>query len=215
MTTATLTPPPRPSAPAAPQPPYPRYGGLEYIRRFTIDEYHELIRIGFLTKADPVELLEGYLVLKMSRSPEHDAAIRVLNRRFAKLVPEHYTLSCQFGTTLNDSQPEPDIGIARGPDEKYRTRHPGPADTLILVESSVSSLARDRIDKARIYAGAGVPEYWTVNIEERQIEVYTNPHGVGDAAAYATRTDYSHGSAVPLVLDGTPLGTVPVADVIG
>jgi Uma2 family endonuclease len=216
MTTATVTPPPRPTTPAAPAaPPYEPFGGLRYIRKFTVDEYHELIRTGFLKQGDPVELLEGYLVLKMPRSPRHDHAIRVLNRRFAKLVPETYALSCQCGATLNESEPEPDLAVARGPESGYRTRHPGPADTLLLVESSASSLARDRIDKGRIYAGAGIPEYWIVNVEERQVEVYTNPTGAGPAAAYATRTDYTVGMDVPLVLDGTHLGAVPVTEVVG
>ncbi len=216
MTTATATPPPRPTGVLPAQASaFQPYGGLESIRKFTIDEYHELIRIGFFKEGEPIELLEGYLVLKMPRSPAHDHAIRAVAKRFYQLVPDAYTVSPQCAATLNDSEPEPDVAIARGPEAQYRTRHPGPTDTLLLVESSASSLTRDRVDKARIYARAGVPEYWIVNIEERQIEVYTNPTGPDPTPRFAARTDYAHGTAVPLVLDGVRLGMIAVADVVG
>ena len=133
MTAATLTPPPRPSSP-----PLSRVRGLVYIHRFMAAEYHELVRIGFLMVYDPVELLEGYLVLKMPRSPALDAVVRAVAERFFRVVPDQYTVNSRYAATLDDSEPEPDAGIARGPEATFRTRHPGPADTLLLVESAVS-----------------------------------------------------------------------------
>jgi hypothetical protein len=190
------------------------YGGMAYLRKFSIDEYHEMIRAGILTEDNPVELLEGYLVLKMPRSHAHDFALRSLERRLHKLVPDEYTVSSQCAATYDDSEPEPDFTIARGPDTTYRTRHPGPSDTAVVIEVSASSLGRDRTEKARIYARAVIPVYWVVNVVDRVVEVHTEPSGPGDAPAYAQRAEYPVGSSVPVVLDGTTVGTVAVADVM-
>jgi Uma2 family endonuclease len=200
------------TSPAATEP----YGGMTYMRKFTLDEYHEMIRTHILTEEDPVELLEGYLVLKMPRSPEHDAAIRKLDKRLQRLIPDTFTLSNQCAATLNnDSEPEPDFTIARGGESTYDTRHPGPADTALVIEVSASSLARDRTDKARIYARAGIPVYWIVNVIDRQIEVYTQPSGPCESPAYAKQDVFALGVSVPVVLDGNTAGTIAVSDVMG
>jgi Uma2 family endonuclease len=205
MSTAT-------AAPVAAEP----YGGMTYMRRFTLDEYHELIRANILTEEDPVELLEGYLVLNMPRSPEHDFAIRTLNTRLVRLVPDTFTVSNQCAATLtDDSEPEPDFTVARGNETTYRGRHPAPADMALVIEVSASSLARDRGEKARIYARAGIPVYWIVNVEDKQIEVLTQPSGPGDAPAYARREVFAVGTSAPVVLDGVTVGTVAVADIMG
>ncbi len=80
---------------------------------------------------------------------------------------------------------------------------------------SDSSLLIDRHDKGGIYARHGIPVYWVVNVVDKIIEVYTQPAGAGDAAAYAQRDDYPVGTAVPVVLDGTAVGTVVVSEVMG
>jgi Uma2 family endonuclease len=196
-------------------PPTPGFLAYATFRRFSVDEYHRMIRDGILASGEPFELLEGYMVRKMSHGTPHDAAMDAIEGVLPGLLPAAWFVRYQRAVTLNDSEPEPDHAVVRGPRTRYRDAHPGPADIGLLIEFADSSLRIDRTDKARIYAGAGIPEYWIVNVEERQIEVYTNPHGSGDAAAYATRTDYAHGAAVPLVLDGVTLGTIPVADVIG
>lgn len=192
-------------------------GFLAYaaFRRFSVAEYHRMIRDGILASGEPFELLEGYMVKKMAHGTPHDAAMDAMEGVLPGLLPAEWFVRCQRAVTLYDSEPEPDHAVVRGPRTRYRDSHPGPADILLVIEFADSSLRIDRTDKARIYAGAGITEYWIVNVVERQIEVYTNPHGTGDDAAYATRTDYPHGSVVPLVLDGTPRGTIPVADVIG
>lgn len=79
---------------------------------------------------------------------------------------------------------------------------------------SDSSLRADRVGKARIYARAGIPVYWVVNVVDKVVEVYTQPSGPCDAPAYAKRDEYPGGTAVPVVLDGTTVGTIAVADVV-
>ena len=85
----------------------------------------------------------------------------------------------------------------------------------LVIEVSASSLSRDRGDKARIYARAGIPVYWVVNVVDKQIEVFTQPSGPAEAPAYASRDVYAGGTTVPVVLDGTAVGTVAVSDVMG
>jgi Uma2 family endonuclease len=182
--------------------------------RITVDQYHQMIAAGILTEDDPVELLEGYLVTKMPRTPEHDFAIRALGKRLARLVPDTFTLSNQCAATIQESEPEPDFTVARGDESLYRHRHPGPADTALVIEVSASSLYHDRTDKARIYARAGIPVYWVVNVVDKVIEVYTQPSGPTAAPAYAKRDDYAVGTSVPVVLDGNSVGTVAVSDVM-
>ncbi|MGZ3415793.1 MAG: Uma2 family endonuclease, partial [Isosphaeraceae bacterium] len=130
------------------------------VRRFTVDEYHQMIRAGILGEDDNVELLEGWIVPKMPRNPAHDALIAwVHNRVLAPRLREGWYCRGQSAITTPDSEPEPDLAVIRGSESDYLSRHPGPADTALAVEVADSSLGRDRSIKARIYAAAGVPLY--------------------------------------------------------
>jgi len=183
-------------------------------RRFSVPEYHKLIEIGMLTEDDNLELLEGYLVHKMSRNPPHDRVIQRSNRVFIRVLPSNWDLRIQCAITLPNSEPEPDISIVRGDDSNYEHRHPSPADIGLLIEMSDATLACDRIDKGRIYAHANIACYWIVNLVNRQIEVYTQPSGPVAAPAYAHQATYRLGDSVPLVLDGVTVATIPVNDIL-
>ena len=84
----------------------------------------------------------------------------------------------------------------------------------MVVEFADASLEFDRVVKQRIYARAGIPEYWIVNVVETQLEVYTDPDATATPPAYRTRTDYTPGQSVPLVLDGQTVAGIPVADLL-
>ena len=101
-------------------------------------------------------------------------------------------------TLTDDGEPEPDIAVVKGAVEDYRNRHPGPAECLAVIEVADSSLNYDRIVKGPLYAAAGIPQYWIVNIPERQIEVYTSPRLAG--REYAERKDYGERDATLLLL---------------
>jgi Uma2 family endonuclease len=128
--------------------------------------------------------------------------------------PSVWCVRAQCAITLPDSEPEPDVVIARGNARTYATRHPGPQDIGTTVEVSDSTLLGDRADKGRIYARASVPIYWIVNLIDRQIEVYEQPSGPGAAPAYAKTTIYHIGDSVPLVLDGNAVATFAVQDLL-
>lgn len=193
--------------------PFP-FGGMASFHRWTVDEYDRLIEQGFLTKYDRVELLEGYVVQKMPANPPHDTSISVVSARLIRMVPDGWTVRCQVGTKLTESRPEPDVAVARGGERTYFARHPGPADLGLVVEVSDSSLDRDQQDKTRIYARDRVPVYWIVNLVDRRLEVYTAPSGPGDDPRYHTLRVFPAGAAVPVELDGTTVGTIPVDDLL-
>jgi Uma2 family endonuclease len=96
----------------------------------------------------------------------------------------------------------------------YRNHHPGPADTALIIEVSASSLLRDRNDKGRIYARAGIPVYWIVNVVDRIVEVHTEPSGEGELPRYAKQEEFSIGSSFPIMLDGIAYGMIVVQDLM-
>jgi Uma2 family endonuclease len=185
-------------------------GFLSYaaFRRFSLDEYHRMIAGGILTDGEPFELLDGYMVRKMARGTPHDNALDELEGLLGPLLPAGWFLRGQRAATLPPSEPEPDLAVVRGPRGRYKAAHPGPADIGLLVEVADSSLQIDRTDKQVIYAAAGVPVYWVVSIPDRQVEVYARPA----AAGYLARDLYPVGRDVPVVLDGTDIGSIPAAD---
>lgn len=174
------------------------------MRWFSVDEYHRMIDAGVFAEDEQFELLEGWIVGKMTRKPRHDATIMDLHEVFRTMLPAGWCVRGQSAVTTSDSEPEPDIAIARGGSADYVDRHPGPADLAVVVEVSDSTLARDRDLKGRVYARAGVSVYWVVNLVDQVVEVYTDPTGPTAAPAYRTRRDHIAGDPIPLLLPGSP-----------
>jgi Uma2 family endonuclease len=183
-------------------------------RKVTVDEYHQMLQDGTFEDGDPIELLEGYLVQKMGHNAPHGSTVEDLNILFVPLAPPGWRQRCQLPITLADSEPEPDAVLARGDRTTFRTRHPSPGEIGLVVEVADSSRYTDRREKGRIYARAGLPVYWIVNLADRVVEVYTDPDTAADPPAYRTRTDYAPGLAVPVVLDGAAVAVLPVAELI-
>ncbi len=184
------------------------------IPRFSVPRYQRMIENGSLTPEDKVELLENYLVLKMPRNPRHDGTILRISKRLAPRLSAGWDIRCQAAVVFSDSQPEPDLAVVPEDKDDYTTHHPSATDVRILIEVANTSLIRDQRDKARIYARGNVVCYWIVNLDDRRIEVHTQPSGPCESPAYATVTNYSVGDNVPLVLDGTEVASIPVSDLL-
>ena len=193
-------------------PPLPLRGTLAGFRRFTVAEYERLIQTGHLTEDDDLELLDGYLVHKMPRNPLHDGTLEQVEQRIARALPAGWDRRGQKTLKLTASQPEPDFAVVRPDPQGYKRRHPGAADTGLVVEVADSSLDTDRQDKCPVYAADGIPAYWIVNLPDGWVEVYTDPDPA--ARLYRTRTDYRPGQDVPLVLDGVTVAGIPAADLL-
>jgi Uma2 family endonuclease len=170
-------------------------GAERPLRRFSVDEYHWLIEHGFFGKDDPVELIDGYLVQMSPIRPPHAYCAGQLYQAFVLQLRGAAAVRSQQPITLpaQTSEPEPDLVLAASPAERYSTRHPGPEDILLLVEVADATLPSDRTTKQRLYARAGVPEYWIVNLPERVVEVHRQPHAAGQDAGYQERQTVNAG----------------------
>jgi Uma2 family endonuclease len=176
--------------------------------RMTVDEYD---RIGEYLADQRVELIDGYLVKKMPKTPEHSWATEEVFKALENRLPPGWTRRTQQPVRIPPyDEPEPDVAILRGSSADYKNRHPGPADVALLVEVSETSLTTDRSLKWSVYAKARIPVYWIVNLVDRQVEVYTNPAPAG----YATRQDFQPGQQVPVVIDGQQCAPIAVDDIL-
>jgi Uma2 family endonuclease len=182
-------------------------------RRFTVVEYQRMGELGVLTEEDRVELLEGVITPKMVHNPPHGVTLSLLEEALRPLLPSGWFLRVQCPIITDDSAPEPDIAIVRGTARDYLRGHPGPVDVALLVEASDSSLARDR-RKARLYARAGVPVYWIVNLVEEQIEVHTQPSGPGESPTYGAIAIHKRGDSTPVIVGDATVGMLPVNDLL-
>lgn len=182
--------------------------GLPPLRRITVDEYHRMIDAGILHSGEKVELLDGYLVQKLTNNPPQVFTFQTTWQGIFALLPDGWEVRLQAPITLAESEPEPDVSVARGTRHTYATRHPGPADLGLVVEVADSSLAIDQGIKARLYGAAGIPVYWIADVVHRQVEVYTLAAGGG----YGPPVVLMPGQPLPVVLGGVHLGDLAVAD---
>jgi Uma2 family endonuclease len=194
---------------------HPTIGG----HRFTRDQYHRMIETGVLTEDDKVELLEGWITDMMTPlGTDHSTSVCLTQIALQPLVPSGWYLAVEQSISHDDSEPEPDLTIVKGhPRDRKRTgSHPHGGSIGLIVEVADSSLDRDRSAKHRIYAAAGIPEYWIVNLIDRKLEVHRRPVAAsGDLPArYETVDVLDPGASVDVVLDGVKIGSVVVRDVL-
>jgi Uma2 family endonuclease len=131
-----------------------------------------------------------------------------------RLLPAGWYPRLQNVVVTADSEPEPDVTVVRGTPGDYSDRHPTGADTGLIIEVADSTVYRDR-RKARIFARAGVPHYWIVNLDDRQIEIYSQPSGKGKRTVYQSRQILLNMDDVAaVVLDGKETGQLRVADLL-
>ena len=157
--------------------------------RWTLAKYHEAIAAGVLGPEDKIELLNGQIVNKMSINPPHAATVAKLNKYFSRRFLDVYELRSENPVTfIDDSEPEPDYTICALDAEEYAHRHPRPEEVHLIVEVAENSLSRDRTHKAKIYASAGIAEYWIVNLKNRQLEIHVDPDP--EAGVYGRITRY-------------------------
>jgi Uma2 family endonuclease len=178
-------------------------------RRFTVEQYFALVDQGVLGEDDRVELLEGVVVAMPPSGPEHATAVSLVYAVMSRALGERAALRCQVTFVGGRySAPEPDLLVAPGQLRDYARRHP--SEALLAVEVADSSLPSDRLSKSRIYAAAGVPEYWIVNLRERRLEVMRGPSL--ESALYVTT--FLVGATERVVPVAFPDVTIAVAELL-
>jgi Uma2 family endonuclease len=145
-------------------------------RRFSIEEYHRMGRAGILSEDDRVELIEGEIVVMTPIGSAHAGKLNRLGRLFTVRLGQRAIVAIQNPIALlADSEPQPDLAILRPRVDFYERSHPRPEDVLLLVEIAETSLDYDRTVKVPLYARAGLPEVWIVDLAAESIEVYQEP----------------------------------------
>jgi Uma2 family endonuclease len=203
----------RPIAPTTGQRPSAGFGLVPY--RLTVRQFEKMIDAGVFHDDDHIELLGGLLVEKMVKNDPHDFAIDMLGSILNKMLTADWIARQEKSVVLGRFwRPEPDIAVARGPRERYRTQCPRALDLAMLIEVADSTYAKDRGTKWRCYAAARVSDYWIVNLPERQIEVYSGSSGRGKSALYQDVTIFAADEEVPLIIEGRNLGRIRVSEVL-
>lgn len=145
-------------------------------RLFTVEEYYKMAEHGILQADERVELINGEILNMCPINSSHSGSCDDLYEILVFELRGKATIKGQNPIRLADqTEPEPDITIAHYKEDKYRSHHPTPSEIYFVIEIADSSLERDRTVKKTIYANAGIPEYWIVNLVDFQIEIHTNP----------------------------------------
>jgi Uma2 family endonuclease len=183
------------------------------VRRFSKREYYQMGELGFF-RGQRVELLEGEIKVLSPQNAPHWTTVDRVHELLKQHFGAGYQVRMQGPVDLGQTtEPEPDVCVVTGKREDYGRSHPTTA--LLIVEVSNSKVSYDRHRKGSLYARAGIPDYWIVNLARRQVEVYRDP--IPDASRvygyrYATRIDRLPPATVsPLAM---PQATIAVADLL-
>ena len=159
------------------------------LTKISVAGYHRLVEQGIIP--EKTELIRGVVIEKMAKSPEHTYAIAYLLENLATIFGKDFFLRQESPITLIDSEPEPDIAVVAGHASLYAKKHPVTARLAIEISKTTYDLD---FDKQYIYAEAGIAEYWLVNLNKSETEVYRRPEG----DRYLERTIYAKGQNIPL-----------------
>lgn len=161
-------------------------------RRFTVAEYHRMAETGIFKSDERVELIRGVVRRMSPKNYAHVVAVTYLYQRLVGALKGRAAVFQEAPLKLIpfDSEPEPDIVAISSPDIK--DYGPERSEPVLVIEVADSSLRYDLSAKAQLYAEASVPEYWVVNLVDRELVVFRSPHE-GD---YRDRTTYRPGDHV-------------------
>jgi Uma2 family endonuclease len=146
----------------------------ELIHPLTVEDYHRMIEAGIFDEDDRVELLDGALIEMSPEGPPHAEVIARLARWLIEGTDgDEWAVRVGSPVTLPPiSEPQPDFAVVPRADSNFRS-HPGEAQ--LVVEVAMTSLRKDRVRKARIYAEAGLPRYWIVDLVHGNVIVHGSP----------------------------------------
>ncbi len=179
-------------------------------RRFTTADYHRMVEAGVLSEDDRVELIDGEILEMSPIGSQQAACVDRLNRLFSRRVGDAAIVRVQSPVHLDErSEPQPDLALLRPRADFYAAGHPTPQEVWLVVEVADTSAEFERQVKAALYARAGIPELWLVDLTQRRITVYQDAAPTG----YVTVRVLRPGDTLHLA--GVPALGLPVADVLG
>lgn len=184
-------------------------------RRWSRVEYDRLIDEGVFQPGERLELLAGQLVVREPQGTPHATGIRLVTRALREVFgQDSWIVDMQLPVALDEeSEPEPDVTVTAGGPRDFLPSHP--ARPVLVVEVAEASLALDREEKGSLYARARVPEYWILNLRDRVLEVYREPHPDASAPhgwAYRSRQHLAAGEHVSAL--AAPTARIAIIDLL-
>ncbi len=145
----------------------------------TVSDYEAMYQAGILREDERMELLNGEIILMSPTGPKHSGIVNRVSNFIKSLFQLRAIIAVQNPVKIPpNSEPEPDLVILKPREDFYSEFHPMPADIWLIIEVSESTLDKDTLIKLPIYAQAGIPHYWIINIPEKRLEAYSGPTGM-------------------------------------
>lgn len=189
--------------------------GIELTPRlWTREEYYKMANVGVFHPEERVELIGGRIVTVSPQTSPHCTAICLVADVLRKICGRGHHVRMRGPLDVSPtSQPEPDIAVVSGSVRDYAKAHPNTA--LLIVEVAESTVVFDRGEKASLYASAGVPDYWVVNLHTQQLEVYRDPAPMtGEPYGYGYRTSAQFVAGDTVTPLANPQGIIQVSDLL-
>jgi Uma2 family endonuclease len=151
-----------------------------FLKRWTVQEYHRMSESGILNPNERTELIAGQIILMAAKGSPHVTSLSLLANALRDQVGNLALVRTQDPIQLNDfSEPEPDLVIAQGNILDYADHHPSPNNVYLVVEVADSTLKQDCEIKDKVYAQAGITDYWVLDVKNRQLHVFREPTSTG------------------------------------
>lgn len=184
------------------------------LRQWTREEYLKMAEAGVFAPGERVELIEGEIIAMTPQKGPHMTGITLVSEELRRAFGKGFVVRVQGPLNLGSlSEPEPDLAVVRGSPRDYRDAHPTTA--ILVVEVSDTTLELDRLQKASLYARAGIPEYWILNLPERVLEVYRNPATLPDRAlGYGYRSSQRLDATASVAPLASPTTGIAVVDLL-
>jgi Uma2 family endonuclease len=174
--------------------------------RWSVEEYERVVALGGFVPEKRVELIEGEIIEVMPQKPRHAGTIELVEEACRAIAPDGFRVRVQLPLKFTTSVPEPDIAVVKGERRSFLDNHPTTA--ALIVEVSDTTLEYDSEDKARIYATAGIEDYWVININGRTVEIRRQPGPRG----YASLQTFTETETVAPLFN--PSAMILVADLL-
>lgn len=189
----------------------PSAGLAQSLYRLTVRQLEAMILDGTIGEDERVELIDGLLVTRSRRTRADIVAGNKGLRILWRMIPPGWHVAKGVPIRASDwSRPEPDLAVIRGVVEDYEEREPTAEDVALVAEIAGPDLLADRVDMARLYAAAGIPVYWIVNLAEGQVEIFSEPRRDG----YQSHQVLARGQDVPVVVGGVEAAWIAVSDLM-
>jgi Uma2 family endonuclease len=161
---------------------------------FTVEEYEQMVRAGVLHEDERLELIEGEIIEMSPIGSAHLAHVNRTNHLLVQRAGALAQVSVQNPIHLPQSELQPDIVLLRPRPDYYAGAIPQPADVLLLIEVSDTTVDVDRNVKIPLYGRNGIIESWLIDLTANVIEVYRGPAATG----YRIKQTYGPGDDISL-----------------